>query len=111
MSLFERYLTVWVALCILAGVALGHPPCLDQALESYLVRTVNDQDDVISALKTLFNQQRRVMNDYGIVRSRLLLGARSGSDARQHDRVEIGKRVGVVKNNVGQTLSVERAIG
>jgi ACR3 family arsenite transporter len=24
MSLFERYLTVWVALCIVAGIALGH---------------------------------------------------------------------------------------
>ena len=24
MSLFERYLTLWVALCIVAGVALGH---------------------------------------------------------------------------------------
>lgn len=24
MSTFERYLTVWVALCIVAGVALGH---------------------------------------------------------------------------------------
>ena len=24
MSMFERYLTVWVALCIVAGVALGH---------------------------------------------------------------------------------------
>ena len=24
MSLFERYLTGWVALCIVAGVALGH---------------------------------------------------------------------------------------
>jgi ACR3 family arsenite efflux pump ArsB len=24
MSTFERYLTVWVALCILAGIALGH---------------------------------------------------------------------------------------
>ncbi|MGO9742387.1 MAG: ACR3 family arsenite efflux transporter [Roseiarcus sp.] len=24
MSLFERYLTIWVALCIVAGVALGH---------------------------------------------------------------------------------------
>lgn len=24
MSIFERYLTVWVALCIIAGVALGH---------------------------------------------------------------------------------------
>jgi ACR3 family arsenite transporter len=23
-SIFERYLTVWVALCIIAGVALGH---------------------------------------------------------------------------------------
>ena len=24
MSIFERYLTIWVALCIVAGVALGH---------------------------------------------------------------------------------------
>jgi len=24
MSTFERYLTVWVALCIVAGIALGH---------------------------------------------------------------------------------------
>lgn len=24
MNLFERYLTVWVGLCIVAGVALGH---------------------------------------------------------------------------------------
>ena len=24
LSLFERYLTVWVALCIIAGVVLGH---------------------------------------------------------------------------------------
>ena len=24
MSVFERYLTIWVALCIIAGVALGH---------------------------------------------------------------------------------------
>ncbi len=24
MSIFERYLTLWVALCILAGVVLGH---------------------------------------------------------------------------------------
>ena len=24
MSTFERYLTLWVALCIVAGVALGH---------------------------------------------------------------------------------------
>ena len=24
MSFFERYLTLWVALCIVAGIALGH---------------------------------------------------------------------------------------
>jgi arsenite transporter len=24
MSTFERYLSVWVALCIIAGIALGH---------------------------------------------------------------------------------------
>jgi arsenite transporter len=25
MSIFERYLTIWVALCILVGVVLGRP--------------------------------------------------------------------------------------
>jgi ACR3 family arsenite transporter len=24
MSTFERYLTIWVALCIIVGIALGH---------------------------------------------------------------------------------------
>jgi ACR3 family arsenite transporter len=24
MSIFERYLTLWVALCIVVGIALGH---------------------------------------------------------------------------------------
>src|ERR1700756_3151941 len=42
MSLFERYLTLWVALCIVAGVALGHVfPGLFHAIGSAEVAHVN----------------------------------------------------------------------
>lgn len=42
MSTFERYLTVWVALCIVAGVALGHVfPAIFQAVGSAEVAKVN----------------------------------------------------------------------
>jgi arsenite transporter len=42
MSTFERYLTVWVALCIVAGVALGHVlPGVFQAIGSAEVAQVN----------------------------------------------------------------------
>ncbi|GEP01525.1 ACR3 family arsenite efflux transporter [Methylobacterium haplocladii] len=42
MSLFERYLTVWVGLCIVAGVALGHVmPGFFQAVGSAEIAKVN----------------------------------------------------------------------
>ncbi|MFZ5789970.1 MAG: ACR3 family arsenite efflux transporter [Pseudomonadota bacterium] len=42
MSLFERYLTLWVALCIVAGIALGHLlPGLFHAIGSAEVAHVN----------------------------------------------------------------------
>jgi ACR3 family arsenite transporter len=42
MSLFERFLTVWVALCIVAGIALGHAfPSAFQAVGSMEVAHVN----------------------------------------------------------------------
>jgi arsenite transporter len=42
MSLFERYLTVWVALCILAGITLGHLfPGLFHAIGTAEVAHVN----------------------------------------------------------------------
>jgi len=42
MSLFERYLTVWVALCIVVGIALGHAaPGLFQAIGSAEIANVN----------------------------------------------------------------------
>lgn len=42
MSRFERYLTVWVALCIVAGVGLGHLfPSVFQAIGSAEVARVN----------------------------------------------------------------------
>jgi ACR3 family arsenite transporter len=42
MSLFERYLTLWVALCIAAGVALGHlMPGVFQTIGSLEIAKVN----------------------------------------------------------------------
>jgi ACR3 family arsenite transporter len=42
MSAFERYLTIWVALCIVVGIALGHfLPDLFQAIGSAEVAKVN----------------------------------------------------------------------
>ena len=42
MSTFERYLTVWVFLCILAGVTLGHAlPGLFHAIGGLEVAKVN----------------------------------------------------------------------
>jgi len=42
MSVFERYLTVWVALCIVAGIALGHAlPGAFQAIGAAEVANVN----------------------------------------------------------------------
>jgi arsenite transporter len=42
MSIFERFLTVWVFLCIVAGVALGHTlPGLFQAIGSLEIAKVN----------------------------------------------------------------------
>ncbi|MBD3649029.1 MAG: bile acid:sodium symporter, partial [Pseudomonadales bacterium] len=42
MNLFERYLTLWVALCILAGITLGHLfPALFQAVGSMEIARVN----------------------------------------------------------------------
>ncbi|WP_029005716.1 ACR3 family arsenite efflux transporter [Azorhizobium doebereinerae] len=42
MSLFERYLTLWVALCIVAGVALGHVmPGAFQAIGALEIAQVN----------------------------------------------------------------------
>ena len=42
MSIFERYLTVWVALCIIVGLALGHLfPAVFQAIGTIEVASVN----------------------------------------------------------------------
>jgi ACR3 family arsenite transporter len=42
MSTFERYLTVWVALCIVAGIGLGYVfPSFFQAIGSAEIANVN----------------------------------------------------------------------
>ncbi|MBX3455159.1 ACR3 family arsenite efflux transporter [Ferrovibrio sp.] len=42
MTLFERYLTLWVALCIIAGIILGHAfPAIFQAIAAAEIAQVN----------------------------------------------------------------------
>lgn len=42
MSVFERYLSVWLALCIIVGVTLGHfLPGLFQAVGAVVIARVN----------------------------------------------------------------------
>src|SRR3974390_775427 len=42
MSIFERFLTIWVALCIIAGIALGHFfPAVFQTIGSAEIAKVN----------------------------------------------------------------------
>ena len=42
MSLFERYLTLWVAICIVVGIALGHVfPGVFHAIGAFEVSKVN----------------------------------------------------------------------
>ncbi|GLQ49933.1 ACR3 family arsenite efflux transporter [Dyella flava] len=42
MGLFARYLTLWVALCIVAGIVLGHAfPALFQTLASVAIQQIN----------------------------------------------------------------------
>jgi hypothetical protein len=42
MSTFERYLTVWVALCIIAGIAFGHSfPAVFHVIGSAEIAKVN----------------------------------------------------------------------
>ena len=42
MSVFERYLGVWVAMCIVAGIALGHfLPAVFQSIAAAQIAQVN----------------------------------------------------------------------
>ena len=42
MSVFERYLTIWVFLCIIAGIVLGHAaPSVFHAIGGFEVAKVN----------------------------------------------------------------------
>ena len=42
MSMFERYLTIWVGLCIVVGIALGHlMPGVFQTIGSAEIAKVN----------------------------------------------------------------------
>ena len=43
MSAFERYLTLWVTICIVAGIALGHlMPGVFQAIGAAEIAKVNE---------------------------------------------------------------------
>ena len=71
MGLFERYLSVWVGLCILAGVALGNfLPQVFEALAGVEVARVNL---VVAVLIWIMIYPMMVQVDFGSIRS---IGAR-----------------------------------
>ena len=71
MGLFERYLSVWVGLCILAGVALGNVlPQVFEALAGVKVARVNL---VVAVLIWIMIYPMMVQVDFGSIRS---IGAR-----------------------------------
>ena len=71
MGLFERYLSVWVGLCILAGVALGNVlPQMFEALAGVEVARVNL---VVAVLIWIMIYPMMVQVDFGSIRS---IGAR-----------------------------------
>ena len=66
MSLFERYLSLWVALCIVAGIALGHLlPGSFQAIAALEVASVNL---VVALLIWLMIVPMLLRVDFGAVR-------------------------------------------
>ena len=70
MGLFERYLSVWVGLCILAGVTLGNVPHVFEALAGVEVAQVNL---VVAVLIWIMTYPMMVQVDFASIRS---IGAR-----------------------------------
>ena len=71
MGLFERYLSVWVGLCILAGVALGN--VLPQAFEALAGVEFAQVNLVVAVLIWIMIYPMMVQVDFGSIRS---IGAR-----------------------------------
>ena len=66
MSTFERYLTLWVALAIGAGIALGHSfPELFQAIGAMEVASVNLPVGVLIWAMIIDAQGRRIGLPHG----------------------------------------------
>ena len=71
MGLFERYLSVWVGLCILAGVALGN--VLPQVFEALAGVEFAQVNLVVAVLIWIMIYPMMVQVDFGSIRS---IGAR-----------------------------------
>ena len=81
MGLFERYLSVWVGLCILVGVALGNVvPQVFEALARVEVAQVNL---VVAVLIWIMIYPMMVQVDFGSIRS---IGARPKGIDHHSDR-------------------------
>ena len=57
MSLFERYLSLWVALCIVIGIGLGH--LLPSAFETIAALEIANVNLVVAALILLAGRASR----------------------------------------------------
>ena len=67
MGLFERYLSVWVGLCILAGVALGN--VLPQVFEALAGVEFAQVNLVVAVLIWIMIYPMMVQVDFGSIRS------------------------------------------
>ena len=84
------------------GVRLGHPPVVDQPREPYVVRRVDDDDQVVGPLEVVLDQQRDVLDHDGVPAAAAARSALRGRDERVHDRVEGRQLVGVGEDDAGR---------
>ena len=101
MSTFERYLTVWVALCIVAGIALGHVmPGVFQAIGGAEIAKVNLP---VAALIWLMIVPMLVKIDFAALGA----GARALARHRRHAVHQLG---GEAVLDGGARLAVHRLL-
>ena len=69
MNTFERYLTVWVGLCIVVGVGLGHAlPGLFQAIGGMeIANAYSELNDPAEQLRTFEEQVARRAAGFGML--------------------------------------------
>ena len=93
------------------GVGLVHPAVGDQPVQPGLVRGVHHDHDVEGSLEPGLHEQRDVLDHHGVVRDGREDLPRPLRHQRMDDAVESATRAVVVEDEVGESRTVERAVG